>query len=157
MITPSKSKYRARRRVGAGGLRPADERERAIAASRCTLCAGARALGATALPELDEDTATEVELRVKYAGYVRKEQAAAQRAARMEDRALPDDLAYHELVGLRTEARQQLERIRPRTLGQAARTPGVTPADISVLLVHLERRRARPSREGPVERAVEAR
>ncbi len=86
--------------------------------------AQARALfGARALPELDEDTATEVELRVKYAGYVRKEQAAAQRAARMEDRALPDDLAYHDLAGLRAEARQQLERIRPRTLGQAARTP----------------------------------
>jgi tRNA uridine 5-carboxymethylaminomethyl modification enzyme len=113
--------------------------------------------GDEALPELDEDTATEVELRVKYAGYVRKEQAAAQRAARMEDRALPDDLAYYDLAGLRTEARQQLERIRPRTLGQAARTPGVTPADISVLLVHLERWRTRPPREGPVERAVEAR
>jgi len=111
--------------------------------------ARARALfGEEALPELDEDTATEVELRVKYAGYVRKEQAAAQRAARMEDHALPDDLAYHDLVGLRIEARQQLERIRPRTLGQAARTPGVTPADISVLLVHLERMRARPKREG---------
>jgi tRNA uridine 5-carboxymethylaminomethyl modification enzyme len=118
----------------------------------------ARALfGEEALPELDEDTATEVELRVKYAGYVRKEQAAAQRAARMEDRAFPDNLAYHDLVGLRTEARQQLERVRPRTLGQATRTPGVTPADISVLLVHLERQRARPPRESPVERAVEAR
>jgi tRNA uridine 5-carboxymethylaminomethyl modification enzyme len=120
--------------------------------------AQARALfGDEALPELDEDTATEVELRVKYAGYVRKEQAAAHRAARMEDRALPDDLAYDDLAGLRTEARQQLERVRPRTLGQAARTPGVTPADISVLLVHLERQRARPPRESPVERAVEAR
>jgi tRNA uridine 5-carboxymethylaminomethyl modification enzyme len=119
-------------------------------------------LGHEALPELDEDTATEVELRVKYAGYVRKEQAAAQRAARMEDRALPDDLAYHDLAGLRTEARQQLERIRPRTLGQAARTPGVTPADISVMLVHLERLRSRPPHEGQryegqLEERVEAR
>jgi tRNA uridine 5-carboxymethylaminomethyl modification enzyme len=113
--------------------------------------------GDEALPQLDEDTATEVELRVKYAGYVRKEQAAAQRAARMEDRALPSDLAYHDLVGLRTEARQQLERVRPRTLGQASRTPGVTPADISVLLVHLERMRARPAREDPIERAVVSR
>jgi tRNA uridine 5-carboxymethylaminomethyl modification enzyme len=109
------------------------------------------------LPELDDDTATEVELRVKYAGYVRKEQAAAQRAARMEHRTLPSDLAYHDLAGLRTEARQQLERIRPRTLGQASRTPGVTPADISVLLVHLERMRAGPASEAAIEQAIEAR
>jgi tRNA uridine 5-carboxymethylaminomethyl modification enzyme len=118
--------------------------------------AQARALFGDELPELDEDTATEVELRVKYAGYVRKELAAAQRAARMEDRTLPGDLAYHDLAGLRTEARQQLERIRPRTLGQAARTPGVTPADVSVLLVHLERLRARLAREAPEEQTVEA-
>jgi tRNA uridine 5-carboxymethylaminomethyl modification enzyme len=118
----------------------------------------ARALfGAEALPELDDDTATEVELRVKYAGYVRKEQAAAQRAARMEDRALPDDLPYHDLTGLRTEARQQLDRVRPRTLGQAARVPGVTPADISVLLVHLERLRARGARASDARPRVEAR
>jgi tRNA uridine 5-carboxymethylaminomethyl modification enzyme len=113
--------------------------------------------GDETLPELDDDTATEVELRVKYAGYVRKEQAAAQRAARMEDRALPGDLAYHDLAGLRTEARQQLERIRPRTLGQASRTPGVTPADISVLLVHLERMRVKPASKAGIEQAVEAR
>jgi tRNA uridine 5-carboxymethylaminomethyl modification enzyme len=112
--------------------------------------------GAETLPELDADTATEVELRVKYAGYVRKEQAAAERAARMENRSLPDDLAYGDLTGLRTEARQQLTRIHPRTLGQAARVPGVTPADISVLLVHLERMRSRGARGAGVEQAIEA-
>src|SRR5262249_31309293 len=110
--------------------------------------AQARALfGDAALPELDEETVTEGERGIKDAGDVHKEPAAAQRGARMENRALPDDLAYHELTGLRTEARQQLERVRPRTLGQAARTPGVTPADISVLLVHLERLRASVARE----------
>jgi tRNA uridine 5-carboxymethylaminomethyl modification enzyme len=124
--------------------------------------AQARALfGDAALPDLDKDTAIEVELRVKYAGYVRKEQAAAQRAARMEERALPDDLAYHDLAGLRTEARQRLARVRPRTLGQAARTPGVTPADISVLLVHLKRMRVGVARavqrETTSEQVVEAR
>lgn len=95
----------------------------------------------TSLPELDEDTATEVELRVKYAGYIRKEQQSVQRALRMEQMALPTTLDYHTLMGLRTEARQQLTRVQPRTLGQATRIPGVTPADISVLLVHLERTR----------------
>lgn len=93
------------------------------------------------LPPLDDDTATEVELRVKYAGYIRKEQQSAQRALRLEQMALSPTLDYHTLMGLRTEARQQLTRVHPRTLGQATRIPGVTPADISVLLVHLERTR----------------
>jgi len=157
MFTPSKANIA---RAAALGLEISAQRMSATELLRRPEAryAQARALfGDGPLPDLDEDTATEVELRLKYAGYVRKEQVAAQRAARMEDRALPDDLAYDDLAGLRTEARQQLERVRPRTLGQATRTPGVTPADISVLLVHLERQRARPPRESPVERAVEAR
>ena len=93
------------------------------------------------LPELDDDTATEVELRTKYEGYIRKERANVARAHRLEDQALPESLDYTTLTGLRAEARQQLERVRPLTVGQAARIPGVTPADISVLFVHLERRR----------------
>lgn len=93
------------------------------------------------LPDLDDDTAVEVELRAKYAGYIRKEQASVARAHRLEDQALPESLDYATLTALRAEARQQLMRVRPRTVGQASRIPGVTPADISVLLVHLERRR----------------
>jgi tRNA uridine 5-carboxymethylaminomethyl modification enzyme len=93
------------------------------------------------LPELDGDTATEVELQAKYAGYVRKEEANVQRRLRLENNILPPTLDYTALSGLRTEARQQLERVRPRTVGQASRIPGVTPADISILLVHVERMR----------------
>jgi tRNA uridine 5-carboxymethylaminomethyl modification enzyme len=93
------------------------------------------------LPELDPDTATEIELRAKYAGYIRKEELSIQRALRMEESLLPDALNFRALSGLRSEARQQLERVHPRTLGQASRIPGVTPADISILLVHLERMR----------------
>ncbi|HEX6819590.1 MAG TPA: FAD-dependent oxidoreductase, partial [Ktedonobacterales bacterium] len=93
------------------------------------------------LPELDADTATEVELRAKYAGYIRKEQSSVQRALRLEESLLPATLDFRALAGLRNEARQQLDRVRPRTVGQAARIPGVTPADISILLVHLERMR----------------
>ena len=93
------------------------------------------------LPELDADTATEVELRAKYAGYIRKEQSSVQRALRLEERLLPTTLDFRSLAGLRSEARQQLERVHPRTVGQAARIPGVTPADISILLVHVERLR----------------
>jgi tRNA uridine 5-carboxymethylaminomethyl modification enzyme len=96
------------------------------------------------LPTLDDDTATEVELRIKYAGYVRKEEASVSRSLRMEESRIPDDIAYPDLRGLRTEARQQLQRVQPRTVGQASRIPGVTPADIALLLIHIERlRRAR--------------
>ncbi len=93
------------------------------------------------MPELDDDTAVEVELHAKYAGYIRKEQASVLRAQRLEGQPLPERMDYATLTGLRAEARQQLERVRPLTVGQASRIPGVTPADISVLLVHLEHRR----------------
>jgi tRNA uridine 5-carboxymethylaminomethyl modification enzyme len=103
--------------------------------------AGGAGVSGAVLPELDEDTMTEVELRIKYAGYIRKEQQSVQRALRLEEQLLPVAFDYQTLAGLRNEARQQLERVRPRTLGQASRIPGVTPADISILLVHLERQR----------------
>jgi tRNA uridine 5-carboxymethylaminomethyl modification enzyme len=93
------------------------------------------------LPALDDATAVEVELRIKYAGYIAKEQQRAAKARRLEDHALPASLDYAALPGLRSEARQQLARVQPRTVGQAARIPGVTPADVSVLLVHIERLR----------------
>jgi tRNA uridine 5-carboxymethylaminomethyl modification enzyme len=102
-----------------------------------TLLSGSNQL----LPDLDDDTAMEVELRAKYAGYIRKEQASVHRATRLEDQLFPETIDYKSLTGLRAEARQQLERVRPLTVGQASRIPGVSPADISVLLVHLERRR----------------
>ncbi|HEX6541384.1 MAG TPA: tRNA uridine-5-carboxymethylaminomethyl(34) synthesis enzyme MnmG [Ktedonobacterales bacterium] len=93
------------------------------------------------LPELDDDTVIEVELRAKYAGYIRKEQASILRAQRLEDQPLPEMIDYATIAGLRAEARQQLLRVRPLTIGQASRIPGVTPADISILFVHLERHR----------------
>ncbi len=99
------------------------------------------AAGGVSLPDLDEATATEVELRAKYAGYVRKEQQSVARARRLEDATLPATLDYADLSGIRLEAQQNLTRIRPRTVGQAARVQGVTPADVAVLLVHLERSR----------------
>ncbi len=74
---------------------------------------------------------------------MRREQANVARASRLENSQLPETLDYQALTGLRTEAKLQLDRVRPRTVGQASRVPGVTPADIAVLLVHVERMRAR--------------
>lgn len=93
------------------------------------------------LPALDPDTTVEVELRAKYAGYVVKEEAAANRAARLESSRIPDALDYQTLRGLRVEARQQLTRVRPLTVGQASRIPGVSPADLAVVLAQIERLR----------------
>ncbi|MBF6591608.1 MAG: tRNA uridine-5-carboxymethylaminomethyl(34) synthesis enzyme MnmG, partial [Ktedonobacterales bacterium] len=104
---------------------------------------------AEALPELDEETTTEVELRAKYAGYIRKEEASVRRALQLERSLLPTELRYTAIGGLRHEARQQLERVRPRTVGQAARIPGVTPADIAILLIQVERLRRAPRGRAP--------
>jgi tRNA uridine 5-carboxymethylaminomethyl modification enzyme len=91
------------------------------------------------LPPLEATVSEEVELRVKFAGYIERQERAVARTARLESLALPIDLDYDAVAGLRTHARAQLARVRPLTLGQAGRVEGVTPADISVLLIWLQR------------------
>jgi tRNA uridine 5-carboxymethylaminomethyl modification enzyme len=90
----------------------------------------------------DAQAAEQVEIQAKYAGYIERQQDEIERHQRHEDTRLPDDLDYTEVRGLSIEARQQLARHRPATLGQAARISGITPAAISLLLVHLKRRSA---------------
>ena len=91
-------------------------------------------------PALSRRSRLTVEVTVKYAGYIKRQIAEAERHARMEHMRLPDDLDYTAIRGLRIEAGQKLARVRPMTLGQASRISGVNPADISVLLVYLGRR-----------------
>ena len=81
----------------------------------------------------------QVEIEAKYAGYIAKQQRQVERMKRLEGRLLPADLDFDVVVGLRNEARQKLTHFRPATVGQAARIQGVNPADISLLLVHLEK------------------
>jgi tRNA uridine 5-carboxymethylaminomethyl modification enzyme len=100
------------------------------------------------LPALDVDAATEIELRVKYAGYIRRQEQSVRQMSRMESARIPPDLDYATIPNLRTEARQQLSRVQPATVGQASRIPGVTAADVSVLLVHLTRLQRRDARAG---------
>jgi tRNA uridine 5-carboxymethylaminomethyl modification enzyme len=83
---------------------------------------------------------TQLEVAAKYAGYIERQQDEVERQRRNEELALPDDLDYSSVVGLSIEVRQRLSEIRPSTLGQAARTPGVTPAAVSILLIHLKKR-----------------
>ena len=88
---------------------------------------------------LDDRTAAQVEVNAKYAGYVDRQRDEVQRISGLEDLVLPPAVDYREVRGLSFEARQKLEAQRPRTLGEAGRIAGVTPATISLLLVHLKR------------------
>jgi len=83
---------------------------------------------------------THIEVRARYDGYIERAREEIERARRNEETALPPDLDYGRLAGLSHEVRQRLTEVRPATLGQAARIPGVTPAAISILLVHLKKR-----------------
>jgi tRNA uridine 5-carboxymethylaminomethyl modification enzyme len=92
------------------------------------------------LPEdLDAEIAPRVEIELKMDGYVRRQQVAIDRAARDEAVVLPGDLDYAAIRALSREAREKLDRVRPRTLGAAARIPGVSPADIALVSVHVHR------------------
>ena len=85
----------------------------------------------------DADLAEEVAVEVKYAGYLEKERRHAADYQRMEERLLPEKIDYFAMENLRLEARQKLDKVRPRTLGQASRISGVSPADIAVLITYL--------------------
>ncbi|MBE3575236.1 MAG: tRNA uridine-5-carboxymethylaminomethyl(34) synthesis enzyme MnmG [Firmicutes bacterium] len=90
-----------------------------------------------------------VEQEVKYAGYIARQQAAVERFRRLEDRRIPEGLDYAAIPGLSNEGREKLQRVRPVSVGQAARISGVSPADVSIVLLHLDRMsRARGRGEG---------
>jgi tRNA uridine 5-carboxymethylaminomethyl modification enzyme len=88
--------------------------------------------------EVSSCVAERVEIRVKYEGYVARQTGEAERLRRLEELALPIDLDYARLGGLSREVKEKLGRVRPRSIGQASRIPGVTPAAVSILIVHLK-------------------
>ena len=91
-------------------------------------------------PALPREVTESVQVAIKYEGYIRRELAEAQRFRKLEDRLLPEDIDYSTMQGIRLEARQKLSAQRPRSIGQASRISGVSPADISVLLIWLQSR-----------------
>ena len=95
----------------------------------------------TELTPLPTETASEVELQVKYEIYVRKQEQIVHRVQRLEEQLIPETIDYQSLSHLRTQARQKLSLTRPRTVGQASRVEGVTPADVAILMVYLEKQR----------------
>ena len=89
-------------------------------------------------PKLPEDVAEQVNINIKYDGYIRRQLKQVEQFKKLETKRLPEDLDYEEISGLRIEAKQKLKEYRPVSIGQASRIAGVSPADISVLLVYME-------------------
>ena len=89
-------------------------------------------------PELPRDVAQEVEIQVKYKGYIKLQEEQVEKFKKLEKKLLPEDICYNDIKGLRIEARQKLDKIKPTSVGQASRISGVSPADVSVLLIYLE-------------------
>lgn len=87
-----------------------------------------------------EDVAAEVEVMVKYAGYIERQEAEVERMRQMEGMMIPDWVDYDAIIGLKTESRQKLKRIRPQTLGQASRISGVSPSDLGMIMIWLKAR-----------------
>ena len=87
------------------------------------------------LPE--DDVAEQVQIEVKYEGYIKRQLVHVEKLKKLEDTPIPPDIDYSKLNSLSTECREKLERFRPSSLGQAARISGVNPSDISILMIHL--------------------
>ena len=105
--------------------------------------AGLMALPGCGPGEVDPQVAEQVEIQIKYAGYIERQHRDIERQRRHEELGLPEDLDYAEVHGLSREVREKLNRHRPRTLGQAGRLSGLTPAAVSLLLIHLKSRHNR--------------
>ena len=91
-------------------------------------------------PLLDRAVCRQAEIRLKYEGYIKRQLKQVEEARKMEERKLPEDLDYSTIPGLRLEAREKLQKIRPASFGQAGRISGVSPADLSVLMVFMSLR-----------------
>ncbi len=92
-------------------------------------------------PELTLQEAEEVEIQVKYEGYIKLQEQQVDKFKKLEEKLLPEDIDYANIKGIRIEAKQKLEKLRPHSIGQASRISGVSPADISVLLIYLQTRK----------------
>ena len=104
--------------------------------------------GLFGLPEISAEAAKQVDITVTYEGYIRRQQDQIERMEKLETNLLPPDMDYGKVPSLREEAREKLASVRPRSVGQAGRISGVSPADVSVLLIWLEKERRMKQEEG---------
>ena len=117
----------------AGALSYADMIKRGVPADKIYSALGA--------PDFPKDVLESAEIYVRYEGYLKKNAEQIARAKKYEDKLLPENCDYSQIEGLRLEAREKLNKVKPRSLGQAARISGVNPADIAVLTVWLTLKR----------------
>ena len=89
--------------------------------------------------DVDDEALSAAAIEIKYSGYLDKEDNAIKEQRRLDEKSLPDDIDYFAIKALRIEARQKLDKVRPLNLGQASRISGVSPADIAVLIVYLQK------------------
>ena len=89
-------------------------------------------------PKLTKQEKEEVEIQIKYEGYIKMQEAQVEKFKKLETKILPENIDYENIKGISLEARQKLNKFKPRSIGQASRISGVSPADISVLLVYLQ-------------------
>ena len=94
----------------------------------------------TTRPELPDAVFEQVEIAVKYDGYIKKQLAAVESMRKLENKLLPQDIDYKTITGLRLEAQEKLNAVRPLNIGQASRISGVSPADVNVLMIYLVKR-----------------
>ena len=92
-------------------------------------------------PEISKHSRAQVEIQIKYDGYINKQIQLIERFRKLEGDKLPEDIDYSALDGVRAEAREKLALVRPASLGQAMRISGVSPADVNVLMIHLAKMR----------------
>lgn len=90
-------------------------------------------------PQLSDEVREQVNIQIKYEGYIKRQLNQVEQFKKLEEKKIPEDINYDEVMGLRIEARQKLAAIRPVSIGQASRISGVSPADVNMILVHLER------------------
>jgi tRNA uridine 5-carboxymethylaminomethyl modification enzyme len=99
------------------------------------------------MPSYPDDVEEQLDIQVRYEGYIEKQEAQVRQFNKLEQKALPQGSDYLSIQGLSLEAREKLDLLRPETLGQASRITGITPADISVLLIYLEQKSQRNAKE----------
>lgn len=99
------------------------------------------------LPEYSREIVEQLNIQIKYKGYIERQRSQVKQFKKMEDKLIPEDIDYHQLENMRLEAREKLDKIKPRSIGQASRISGVSPADISVLMIYLEQKKRSENNE----------
>ncbi|TDX51773.1 tRNA uridine-5-carboxymethylaminomethyl(34) synthesis enzyme MnmG [Orenia marismortui] len=135
-ITPTKEVLQTLEKLGSGGLKKpvslATILERPEVSYKDLIKFSSEA------PKVNDEIGEQLEIRTKYRGYINRQLKQVEKFRYMEEKEIPQDIDYHQLTNLRKEAREKLDRIRPMSIGQASRISGVSPADISVLMIYLE-------------------